>query len=136
MYPNGNYPLTVQQIEESLKTRWKPTVVMHNDIVVGYSNFYGYEEGELCWLGNFVVSSLFRGKGAAEFLIKSMMRIAKDELKVPLLQLGCHSTNIRGLLFYSKLKFKPIDLFKVVGYQGQIAVAIEMRVDLTNEDNY
>ncbi|WP_445667475.1 GNAT family N-acetyltransferase [Paenibacillus sp. FSL H8-0034] len=52
----------------------------------------------------------FRGKGAAEYLIGSMMFTAKDELHVKALHLVCHNTNTRALMFYTKLNFKPYEI--------------------------
>ncbi|MDG0812833.1 GNAT family N-acetyltransferase [Cohnella rhizosphaerae] len=102
MFPAGKYPLTPEQIVESVKSRLNPTVVLQDKTVVGYANFYGLEENAKCFLGNVIVNPANRGKGASVALVHEMIRQAKVELKVGRLQLICHNTNITGLLFYKK----------------------------------
>jgi RimJ/RimL family protein N-acetyltransferase len=128
MFPSANFPLTSNQLEATSASRLNPTALMFNDTVIGYANLYDLEENKLCWLGNVIISSAFRGKGAAEYLIRAMMDNAKNELKVPALHLVCHNTNVRGLLFYTKMKFKPYDLVRRE-YKEQILVGIRMKID-------
>jgi RimJ/RimL family protein N-acetyltransferase len=130
MFPSANYPLTPEQMEQALKTREKPTVILdENHTVIGYANFYGREKGVHCWLGNVIVAPECRGTGAAEFLIRSMMDIAKNELTVPTLKLVCHHTNPRALFFYTKLGFKPFGIKKLKRQHGDIIAGIEMFID-------
>jgi RimJ/RimL family protein N-acetyltransferase len=128
MFPSAKFPLTPNQLEATSESRINPTVIMFNDTVIGYANLYDLEENKLCWLGNVIISSAFRGKGAAAYLIKAMMDIAKNELKVSALHLVCHNTNVRGLLFYTKMKFKPYDLVQRE-YKEQTIVGIRMKID-------
>lgn len=133
MFPTAAYPLTVDQIERNSNSRLKPTVILnHSGQVTGYSNLYNYEEAERCWLGNVILSPKYRGTGLAEFLINNMIAIARNELEVKTLHLCCHSTNTRGLLFYSKLGFKPYDLTKITGNQGELIAGILMRISLND----
>lgn len=127
MYPAGKYPLTPNQLEDALKNRWVPTVVLHNGDVIGYANVYGLQEEKCCYLGNFIVAPDFRGSGAAAFLIETIAKRCKDELKVPILRLGCHNTNTRAMRFYHKLGFTPYALQPVTGRNGEplITVALE-----------
>jgi RimJ/RimL family protein N-acetyltransferase len=128
MFPAGTYPLTAEQIEETVKKRWCPTVVLHQNEVVGFANFYGYEEGKHCCLGNFIITKAHRGKGAAECLIRHMIEAAKNDMKVPRLVLGCHHSNPRALLFYKKMNFSPFNLTKVTNRNQEIIVAINMEM--------
>ncbi|MGM0885306.1 MAG: N-acetyltransferase family protein [Bacillota bacterium] len=130
MFPAGKYPLTPEQIAESAKTRWYPTVVLHENKVVGYANFYGLEETIKCFLGNVIIAPSYRGKGASAALINEMIRQAKEELRVGKLQLICHNTNIAGLLFYKKLGFKPFDLTPMKNHLGETIVGISMELEL------
>lgn len=128
MFPAGKYPLTPEQIAESVKTRWYPTVVLHGNKVVGYANFYGLEEKSKCFLGNVILAPQYRGKGASTALITEMIRQTKEELKVGKLQLICHNTNITGLLFYKKMGFKPIDLTSMKNHLNETIVGISMEI--------
>lgn len=131
MFPSAHYPLTSEQMEHALHKREKPTVILdENQNVIAYANFYGREEGVHCWLGNVIVASQFRGTGASEFLIHSMMNIAKNELNVPRLKLVCHHTNPRAIFFYTKLGFKPFGIKKLKRQDGEIIAGIEMFIDL------
>lgn len=130
MFPSGKYPLTPEQIAESAKNRWYPTVVLHENKVIGYANFYGLEEKIKCFLGNVIVAPPYRGKGASTALINEMIRKAKEELKVGKLQLVCHNTNITGLLFYKKIGFKPFDLTPMKNHLGETIVGISMELEL------
>ncbi|MEX2461685.1 MAG: GNAT family N-acetyltransferase [Paenibacillaceae bacterium] len=131
MSPKLQYPLMVEHLKEATKDRRKQTVLIdENGQVSGYANIYNLEEGKLCWLGNVIISPDFRGKGAAEYLIRAMIDFAKDELNVKELHLVCHNVNTRGLMFYSKLGFKPYDIAKRTNPQGQTIAGIMMKVDL------
>ncbi|MFD1774704.1 GNAT family N-acetyltransferase [Paenibacillus rhizophilus] len=129
--PKLQPPLTVEKFKEVTKERLMPTVLVFGDEkVCGYCNFYNLEEGNKVWLGSVIVSPEFRGKGSAEFLIQNMMTIAKKELNVKELHLVCHNINTRGLMFYTKMGFKPYDVVKRANLQGQIIGGILMKVKL------
>lgn len=40
MFPKAVYPLTPEQITEAVKNRLEPTIILHNNEVVSYANFY------------------------------------------------------------------------------------------------
>lgn len=130
MYPSGKYPLTPEQLEKAARVRWHPTVVLYNNCPVGYANFYGLEEKVKCSLGNVIVDPLHRGKGASSELIQEMIRLAKEELKVQRLELICHNTNTPGLLFYTKLGFKPFAIRKMKNHMGETIAGILMDKEL------
>lgn len=130
MFPNASYPLTADQIEESSRSRLYPTVVASEDgEIAGYANIYGHEEGDKCWLGNVIISPGFRGMGAAEALIRHMISFARDELKVRSLNLCCHNPNTRALFFYTRLGFRPYEVVKIEGRNGQLVAGINMKMD-------
>lgn len=135
MFPTASYPLTADQIEANSNTRLHPTVVVRDDgKVAGYANLYGHEEGDKCWLGNVIISPDCRGTGAAEALILHMLSYARDELKVNSLNLCCHNSNTRALFFYTRLGFKPYEIVKLEGRQGQAIAGVYMRMEFaTNE---
>ncbi|WP_158606374.1 GNAT family N-acetyltransferase [Paenibacillus ginsengarvi] len=126
MFPSGKFPLQAGQLEQNAKNRWCPTIVEDESGIAGYANFYGYEEGKQCHLGNVIVAPAHRGQGAAAFLIRTMITKASAELNVPRLLLVCHSTNPRALLFYDKLGFKPFALSKKLNFRGEAIVGISM----------
>jgi ribosomal protein S18 acetylase RimI-like enzyme len=129
MFPSATYPLTVDQLETGAKKRLQPTVVLHNERVIAYANFYD-NEGDYCWLGNVIVSPNYRSKGAAQYLLETMTSKAKNELKVKVLRLSCHNTNTRGVFFYTKLGFKPFAISKIVKPSGDLIAGIRMEKEI------
>ncbi|MGV2883970.1 GNAT family N-acetyltransferase [Paenibacillus taichungensis] len=84
---------------------------------------------EVCWLGNVIVSKDFSGKGAANYLLKTMIMKAKSIYKVKHLLLSCHSTNSRGLAFYHKHGFKPINK-RITDLDEQKIITIQMKLEI------
>jgi RimJ/RimL family protein N-acetyltransferase len=95
--------------------------------VSGYANFYNVEEDK-CWLGNFIISPEYRGKGGAEYLIRHMLRLAREELRLQELHLICHNINTRALLFYTRVGFKPYEVGSRTAHQGSTIAGIHMKI--------
>jgi N-acetylglutamate synthase-like GNAT family acetyltransferase len=129
MFPKAAYPLTPSQVEEGVKNRLKPTVILHQQEVVAYANLYEHEE-DFCWLGNVIVSPHYRGKDVSKYLIDVMVGIAKEEIKVKKLKLVCHNTNTRGVLFYTKQGFKPFDITRIEKPSGEMIAGVRMEKTL------
>ncbi|SEG73067.1 GNAT family N-acetyltransferase [Paenibacillus sp. UNC499MF] len=131
MYPKGVYPLTPEQIRETLKTRFCPTVITaEGGEIAAYANLYDCVRGAECWLGNVIVAPGYRGKGASSYLIRTMMDKAKREFHAPYLNLICHNTNTPALLLYTKLGFRLYDVSEKTGPDGERLAGIHMRVSL------
>ena len=130
MSPRFVYPLTPDQILNLVKDRFEPTVIINRESseVVAYANIYKDEEGSF-WLGNVIVSPKFRGKEASQYLINVMLNKAKYNLKTDSIKLACHSTNARGLAFYSKHGFKPFDI-KISGSEDKRFITIHMSKEI------
>ncbi|WP_338555815.1 GNAT family N-acetyltransferase [Paenibacillus sp. KS-LC4] len=129
MFPSAAFPLTPEKILNNLPDRLEPTVITYGENVVCYANFYKDDNKE-CWLGNVIVSPDYRGKGAASFLIETMEMIAKEKLNVTKLNLLCHNTNTRGLLFYKKLGYKPFDISVRFRSSGEHVACVHMEKPL------
>ncbi|GAA4859110.1 GNAT family N-acetyltransferase [Paenibacillus vulneris] len=128
MSPRSQYPLIPEKIVQLLQNRYEPSVVMDvkTQEVAGYANLYDLDPAECsCWVGNVIISPEYRGKGAAEFLFDHLLQKAKDSLKVQKAFLWCHNTNTRGLSFYHKYGFKPVDM-KIMMLGANRVVSIQM----------
>jgi RimJ/RimL family protein N-acetyltransferase len=125
MFPKAVYPLTPEQIEEALRTRLEPTVVLYGREIAAYANLYNYD-GDSCWLGNVIVAAGHRGKGASRYLVETMESIAKNGLHARRLRLVCHNTNTRGILFYHKLGYRPFDISARTKPTGEPIAGIHM----------
>lgn len=129
--PQFKYPLTPDQIVKLLENRYEPTVIVHKESnqIVAYANLYNYKDDE-CWLGNVIVSKSFRGQGASSYLLETMIMKAKSIYRVKNLLLSCHSTNSRGLAFYHKHGFKPIDMrITNLEYEKRM-ITIQMKLEI------
>jgi RimJ/RimL family protein N-acetyltransferase len=131
MYPKGSYPFSADQLYEVSLTRAIPTVILREDEVVGYANVYDWTEGESCWIGNVVVNPRHRGQGAGKFLIETMIKKAKEELKVKEINLVCHNVNTRALLLYHKIGFKPFGIKPIIDHENRDIAGILMRYSLS-----
>ncbi|WP_440962181.1 GNAT family N-acetyltransferase [Paenibacillus nitricinens] len=132
MSPKLEYPLTSDQLEQAAQDREKQTVILNErDQVIGYANLYYQKEQDLYWLGNLIVSPDYRGKGAAEYLIRTMLAAAKEDLQLQELHLVCHNVNTKGMLLYSRLGFKPYEIVKRTGPHETIIAGIFMKIELT-----
>lgn len=129
MFPRAIYPLTPIQLENNVKDRLFPTVLLHNNDVVAYANIYGFADAT-CWLGNVIVSPSYRGKGAAQKLIDVMEDIAKNELYVKQLKLTCHNTNTRGIFLYTKLGYSIYEISKIEKPTGELIAGLRMLKEL------
>jgi ribosomal protein S18 acetylase RimI-like enzyme len=130
MFPKADYPLTIEQIRISIDQRWDSTVVLLDQKVVGFANFYAFKPGESCSIGNVVVSPHTRGKGAGRYLINTMIKIASAKYQVKKVLLSCFNQNINGLLLYNRLGFKPISFEERVDKQGIPVISIHMEYEV------
>lgn len=128
--PRSKFPLTPEQILRLLENRYEPTVLIEEQTeqVVGYANFYE-ETGGTLWLGNVIVAPSYRGRGAAQKLIQTMVDIARDKYERKQIHLSCHNTNSRGLAFYHKLGFEPFDV-RITTIDDRKMITIQMRLNL------
>lgn len=105
-YPKARYPLTPEQLQYAIEQRSDSIVIENNDIVIGFANFYHWEDG-VCKIGNLIVAPVERGKGAAKYLIEIMIDLAQSKHAASEVNIACFSHNTTGLLLYTKLGFKP-----------------------------
>lgn len=80
MFPKADFPLTINQLKNTIKDRFDSTVVLFNNEVVGFANFYEVRESQYCAIGNVIVSPCFRNRGVGTFLINAMEDIGKRNI--------------------------------------------------------
>lgn len=108
-FPKAHYPLTPEQLAQAVNSRSDSTVVLLCNQVVGFANFYQWEQGT-CVIGNVMVSPHYRGQGVARFLMSTMGNIAKTKHNAHTLKVSCFNTNTSGLILYKRLGFQPYAL--------------------------
>src|SRR5690606_282286 len=104
-YPKASWPLTVGQLAAAMAERRGSTVALLDGKVAGFANFYRWQHGEFCALGNMRVSSWARGHGVAPLLIEAMDRQAREKYTARLMQVSCFNANAAGVLLYTRLGY-------------------------------
>lgn len=127
MFPKADFPLTIDQLKNTIKDRFDSTVVLFNNEVVGFANFYEVRESQYCAIGNVIVSPCFRNRGVGTFLINIMEYIGKKKYNVSELHLSCFDTNTNGLLLYTKLGYKPYEIEKYINKENEVSALIELK---------
>lgn len=118
-FPRASWPLTPEQVRESLSIRRDPTVVTRNGQVVGYANFATFEDGQTASIGNVSVDPTLRRQGIADHVVRTMIDRALIHYGLPELTLYCFNTNTPALLLYGKLGMVPIALERRVTPWGE-----------------
>lgn len=129
LFPRASWPLTPEQIRESLDIRRDPTVVLRGDTVVGYANFATFDEGLSASLGNVSVAPWARGTGVAKHILHVMMDRAFAHHRLPELLLRCFSTNTPALVLYGKLGFVPVAIEERTTPWGERIGLLTLRMD-------
>lgn len=125
-FPRAVYPLTLCQLQSAIKQRSDATVVELNGNVAGFANFYRWQSGT-CNIGNLIIAPWARGKGAAKFLVKTMINLAVTRHSAINVHVSCFNRNTSGLLLYEKLGFKPFDIEGRRNYDGSQVALIHMQ---------
>lgn len=126
--PKASYPLNPQLFMEAIKHRSDPTVVELDGNVVGFANFYRWEMGGNCYIGNVIIAPFARGIGIGKYLIEQMINIAFSKYQAIEVIVSCFNQNVAGLLFYPKLGFSPYQIEERKDKQGNQVALIHMRL--------
>lgn len=129
LFPRATWPLTPEQVRDSLAVRRDPTVVLRGGEVVGYANFAIFESGRTASLGNVSVAPWARRTGVAKHLVSAMMDRAFVHHGLPELRLRCFNTNTPGLLLYAALGFAPIAVDEHTAPWGDRLALFTLRLD-------
>lgn len=130
MFPKAVYPLTVEQLRKSIQERFDSTVVLLDEEVAGFANFYRCEPGESCTIGNVIVRPDARGKGVGKYLINTMIEIAVKKYRVKNVRLSVFIHNTGAVLLYHRLGFKPVSFEERVDKHGRPDISIQMQYDI------
>jgi ribosomal protein S18 acetylase RimI-like enzyme len=126
-YPSASWPLTAEQLAKAYASRKGSTVVLLENRLAAYANFFRCKPGERCDLGNLMVAPWARRMGVAQYLIGMMEQQAHQEYGVPFLHAACFSTNTPGLLLYTRLGYLPVSIEERCNPFGQRTVLIHLR---------
>lgn len=130
MFPKADYPLSVEQLQTVVENRSDSTILLLDNEIVGFANFYEVKNNEYCSIGNVIVSSNFRNKGIGSHLIKTMESIALSKYNTRKIHISCFNANTKGILLYSKLGYIPYEIEERVDKGNQKVALIKMRREL------
>jgi ribosomal protein S18 acetylase RimI-like enzyme len=128
LFPKAAFPLTPSQLQEAIAQRSDSTVVELDRQVVAFANFYRWETGGSCAIGNVIVSPATRGLGVGRYLIEQMIGLAFSRHRATEVTVSCFNENAAGLLLYAKLGFEPYAIEERKNKQGNQVALIHLRL--------
>lgn len=126
LFPKATYPLTPSQLREAILQRADSTVVEYSGEIAGFANFYRWETGGCCSIGNVIVSPAARWRGVGRYLIERMIDLAFSRHQATKVTVSCFNQNIAGLLLYPKLGFQPYAIEERQDRKGNRVALIHM----------
>ena len=126
-HPRAAFPRTPSALAETIAGRAAPTVVLCDGEVAGFADIYDIHPGTFCRIGNVIVSPDHRGRGVASYLIRQMIRIARETYQAQRIELACFNVNTAGLLLYAKLGFEPYAVEMRDDRRGNPLALIQLR---------
>lgn len=127
LFPRASFPLTPNQLLAVMETRRDSTLVLADDEPAAFANFHQSERGGVCALGNVIVAPQLRGRGVGRYLVEVMLHFALTRHEAEDVLVSCFNRNTGGLLFYSKLGFRPFLIEPRVDHLGREAALIHLR---------
>lgn len=128
LYPKATFPLSPSQLRDAIEQRSDSTVVELDGEVVAFANFYRWETGGRCAIGNVVVSPVARGRGIGRYLTEQMVGLAFSKHQASEVTVSCFNQNVAGLLLYPKLGFQPYAIEERQDKIGNRVALIHMRL--------
>ena len=128
LFPKATFPLASSQLQDAIARRSDSTVVELGGEVVAFANFYRWETGGCCSIGNVVVSPAARRRGVGRYLIEQMIGLAFSKHQATEVTVSCFNQNVAGLLLYPQLGFKPYAVEERKDKNGNRVALIQMRL--------
>lgn len=128
LFPKAEFPLAPSQLRDAIANRSDSTVVELGGEVVAFANFYRWETGGICSIGNVIVSPAIRGGGVGRYLIEQMTNLAFSKHLASEITVSCFNQNVAGLLLYPKLGFQPYAIEERKNKKGNTVALIHMRL--------
>ncbi|MHA6492414.1 N-acetyltransferase family protein [Pseudomonas borbori] len=104
-YPKAVWPLDVEQLAAAMEARSDSTVALLEGRVAGFANFYQWQQGKACALGNLMIAPWARGQGVARYLVTTMEQLARERHQATRMHASCFNANSAGLLLYPALSY-------------------------------
>lgn len=128
LFPKATFPLAASQLQDAIAQRSDSTVVELGGKIVAFANFYRWEAGGSCAIGNVIVAPTARGCGIGRYLVEQMIGLAFAKYQAAEVTVSCFNHNTAGLLLYPKLGFQPYALEERQGKHGKRLALVHMRL--------
>ena len=128
LFPKAEFPLAVAQLQDAIAQRSDSTVVELGGEIVAFANFYRWEAGGRCSIGNVIVSPALRRRGVGRYLIEQMIDLAFSKHRATEVSVSCFNQNVAGLLLYPQLGFQPYAVEERKDKRGNRVALIHMRL--------
>jgi ribosomal protein S18 acetylase RimI-like enzyme len=96
--------------------------------VVAFANFYRWETGGRCSIGNVIVSKASRGQGVGRYLMEHMIGLALSKHLAAEVTVPCFNQNSAVILLYSKLGFLPYTIEERRDKRGNRVALVHLRL--------
>jgi len=127
MFPRANWPLTPVQLQDAIAVRSDSTVFILDEQVSGFANFYQWEQGGSCTIGNVVVASSVRRKGLGTYIVNTMCNLALHHHCAREIHISCFNMDTPALLLYTRLGFSPCAVEPRIDKSGNAIALIHLR---------
>lgn len=128
LFPKAEFPLVPSQLQDAIAQRSDSTVVELDGEVVAFANFYRWDAGGCCAIGNVIVSPAARGRGVGRYLMEQMIGLAFSKHQAAEVTVSCFNQNVAGLLLYPILGFQPYAIEERKDKKGNRVALIHMRL--------
>ena len=128
LFPKAEFPLAPSQLKEAIAQRSDTTVVEFGGEVAAFANFYRWEAGGCCSIGNVIVAPEVRGRGIGRYLIEQMINLAFSKHQAVKVTVSCFNQNVAALLLYPKLGFQPYAVEERKNKKGHRVALIHMQL--------
>lgn len=129
-YPKAIWPLSVGQLAAAIAERRDSSVAEVDGQVAAFANFYQWQHGEFCALGNLMVAPWARSRGVAQHLVEVMEQLARSRYKAQLMKVSCFNANVGGLLLYTRLGYRSSAIVERQGPGGERVALIQLEKSL------
>lgn len=126
-YPKAAFPLSPSQLRDAIEQRSDSTVVELEGRVVAFANFYRWESGGICSIGNVIVCPTARRRGVARRLVEEMVAMAFAKHEASEVTVSCFNANVTGLLLYPRVGFQPYAIEARQDRDGKPVALIHLR---------
>ncbi len=129
--PYAQFPLTFEQLNETIKSRYSATVVLTDDNkIAGFANLINNNASYT--IGNLIVNPEMRGKGVGYYLTKTMITISFKQFNIREIFVACFCKNTPGLLLYTKIGFIPFFIDKMIDPDNKPIARITFKYNITS----